>query len=124
MFDLLKIKIFGHQPVAKISDTLLESIIIRDFDHNAAIVRQKLKNVSSDTKKGKNRISVDILKLADKDINALDGHIEKANNDCRDTIMLAEYPRCANIGFDELDKKSMKQIYIDDYIEYSNWLNK
>ncbi len=67
---------------------------------------------------------MDILKLADKDINSLDGHIEKANNDCRDTIMLAEYPRCANIGFDELDKKSMKQIYIDDYIEYSNWLNK
>jgi hypothetical protein len=124
MFELLKIKIFGHQPVAKISDTLLTSIVIRDFKQNADIVRQKLKSVNSDTEKGKNRISANILKLADKDINALDGLIEKANNDSRDIILWAEYPRCSKIGFSELDRKSMKQIYIDDFIEYSDWLKK
>ena len=122
MFDLLKIKIFGHQPVAKISDKLLDSLIVRDYKSNADIVRTKLKNVYSDSKAGKNRISADILKLAGKDINALDELIEKANKDSRDIMMWAEYPRRAKIGFDELTIKPMKQIYIDDFIEYSNWM--
>jgi len=37
-------------------------------------------------------------------------------------MMWAEYPRRAKIGFDELTIKPMKQIYIDDFIEYSNWM--
>ena len=122
MFDLLRIKIFGHQPVAKISDKLLDSLIVRDYKSNADIVRTKLKNVNSDSKAGKNRISADILKLAGKDINALDELIEKANKDSRDIMMWAEYPRRAKIGFDELTINPMKQIYIDDFIEYSNWM--
>ena len=124
MFDLLKIKLFGHQPTAKISDQLLDTLIIRDFKNDADIVKAKLKNVNSDNKAGKNRIAADILKLADKDVNALDGLISKANNDSRDIMMLAEYPRCAKLVFGKLDEKSMKQIYIDDFIEYSNWINK
>lgn len=124
MFDLLKIKLFGHQPVAKISDQLLDTLIVRDYKSNADIVKTKLKNVNSDSQAGKNRIAADILKLADKDIKALDGLIEKANEDSRDIMMWAEYPRCSKIGFGKLDKKAMKQIYINDFIEYSNWLNK
>jgi hypothetical protein len=124
MFDLLKIKLFGHQPTAKISDQLLDTLIIRDFKNDADIVKAKLKNVNGDNKAGKNRIAADILKLADKDVSALDGLINKANNDSRDIMMLAEYPRCAKLGFGELDGKSMKQIYIDDFVEYSNWINK
>jgi hypothetical protein len=124
MFDLLKIKLFRHQPTAKISDRLLATLIARDYKSNADIVKTKLKSVNSESHAGKNRIAADILKLADKDIKALDELIEKANLDSRDIMMWAEYPRCAKIGFGELDKKSMKQIYIDDFIEYSNWLNK
>ena len=71
---------------------------------------------------GKNRISAGILKLAGKDINALDELIEKANKDSRDIMMWAEYPGRAKIGFDELAINPMKQIYIDDFIEYSNWM--
>jgi hypothetical protein len=82
------------------------------------------KNINSDNQAGKNRVAADILKLADKNINSLDRLIEKANDDSRDTIMWAEYPRCAKIEFDDLDKKEMKKIYIDDFIEYLNWLNK
>ena len=122
MFDVLKIKLFGHQPVAQISDQLLDTLIERDFKSKADIVRTKLNKIDSDSKAGKNRIAAGILKLADKNIENLDGLIEKANEDSRDIMMWAEYPRCAKVGFGELDKKQMKQIYLDDFIEFSNWL--
>lgn len=124
MFEVLKIKLFGQQPVPKISDKLLDRLIKRDFKQNVDIVITKLVNVNSDSHQGKNRILAGILKLADKDINALDRLIEKANIDSRDIMMWAEYPGCAKIGFGKLDKKSIKQIYIDDFAEYSDWLNK
>ncbi len=124
MFDLVKIKLFGHQPAAKISGQLLDRLIARDYKTNVELVKAKFENIRSENRAGKNRIAADILKLANKDISALDTLIEKANEDSRDIMMWAEYPRCAKIAFDELDNKSMKQIYIDDFIEYSNWLRK
>jgi len=123
MDEITKIKLSGNQPAAKISDDLLKKLIIREFDGSANTVRIKLRNVISNTSAGKNRISACILKLANQDLIALDDLIEKANFDSRDIIKGAEYPRCAKIGFSELDKGLMKQIYIDDFIEYSNWLN-
>jgi hypothetical protein len=124
MFDLLKLKLFGHQPVAKISDQLLDTLIDRDFKSNAARVRTKLNNINSDSKAGQNRIAAGILKLADKNFDALDELIKKANEDSRDILLRAEYPRCAKLGFDDaVDKKQMRQIYIDDFNEYTSWLN-
>ena len=122
MFELLKIKLFGHQPVGKISNQLLDTLIERDYKSNAPIVKTKLNNIDSESQAGKNRIAAGILKLANKNFDALDKLIEKANEDSRDIMMWAEYPRCAKIGFDELDPKQMKQIYLDDFIEFSNWL--
>ena len=124
MFDLLKIKLFGHQPIAKISDQLLDTLIERDYKNNAAIVKTKFNTIDSDIQAGKNRIAAGILKLANKKFDALDELIEKANTDSRDIFMWAEYPRCAKLDFDELDDKQMKQIYIDDFNEYSRWLGK
>jgi hypothetical protein len=122
MFDLLKIKLFGHQPIARISDQLLDILIERDYENNAATVKTKLNAIDSDSQAGKNRIAAGILKLADKNFDALDELIGKANTDSRDILMWAEYPKCAKIGFDELDNMQMKQIYLDDYTEFSNWL--
>ena len=124
MFDIVKIKILGQQPTAKISDELLDTLIERDYIINANIVRTKLDKINSDSKAGQNRIAAGVLKLANKNFDALDELIEKANTDSRDILMWAEYPRCAKIRFDELDQKKMKQIYIDDFNEYSNWINK
>lgn len=124
MFDLFKIKLFGDQPIAKISDQLLNSLIERDYKSNAAIVKTKLNSIDSDSQAGKNRIAADILKLANKNLDTLNELIEKVNNDSRDILMWAEYPRCAKLGFEELDKKQMKQVYVDDFNEYSNWLRK
>ena len=124
MIEELKIKLFGLQFVVNISDHLLHTIIIRDYKSNADIVKTKLKKVNSDSQAGKNRIAADILKLADKDINELDALIIMANDDSRNIMMRAEYPGCAKIGFNKLNKKEIKQIYLDDLIKYSNWLNK
>ncbi len=96
MFDLLKIKLFGRQPVAKISDQLLDALIERDYESNAGIVKTKLQNINSDSQAGKNRIAAGIIKLANKNFDNLDGLIGKANEDSRDIMMWAEYPRCTS----------------------------
>ena len=122
MFDVLKIKLFGHQPVAKISDQLLDTLIERDYKSNAAIVKTKLNTIHSDNQAGKNRIAAAALKLVNNNFDTLDDFIKKANEDGRDILLWAEYPRCVKIGFYELGKKQMKQIYPDHFIAFSNWL--
>jgi hypothetical protein len=122
MFITLQITLLGRQPIAKISDRTLERLISRDFGINANEVKQKLLKVNS-TPNGKNRISAAILKLANKDVNAIYKLIE-GNNDFRDIVINAEYPRCAKLGFDTIKKSVMKQIYLEDWKEYSTWLNK
>lgn len=122
MFDELKIRLYGLQPVANISDQLLDKLIEREFKNMLPIVRTKLDRVDSDSKAGKNRIAACILKIADKNLDALEKLIQKANEDSRDILMWAEYPRCKKLGFEKLDEKHMKQIYLDDFIEFSNWV--
>ena len=124
MFETLRIILFGTQPFAKVDNKTLEKIIYRDFGNRANEVKQKLRGILSDTATRKNRISAAIIKLADKDINAIDNYIEISNNDCRDVLARAEYPRCFEVGFDEMGKSKMKQIYLADWKEYSIWLNK
>jgi len=124
MFEALQIMLLGIQPVAKIDGKTLERIIHREFGNYVSEVKQKLKGVVSATQNGKNRISAAIIKLADKDINAIDNFIEISNNDFRDVLLRAEYPGCFDLEFDELEKAEMKQIYLADWKDYSNWLNK
>jgi len=124
MFDLFKIRLWGHQPIAKISDKLLYSLIERDYKCNSDFVKRKFENINCENQAGKNRIAAGILKLADKNLDAIDGLIEKGNQDSRDIMMWAEYPRCSKISFDGLSQKQMKQIFIDDFIEYTSWLKK
>lgn len=123
MFDTLQILLFGRQPIAKVYNKTLERIINREFGNCANDVKRKLQEISG-TPKGKNRISAAILKLANKDINAIDSLIKISNRDFRDVVMRAEYPRCLNLDFDEIKGKEIKQIYFLDWKEYSEWLNK
>ena len=122
MFDKQKIILFGEQPIAKVTDKILDNIILRDFGSNADIVKLKLDQVSSDTKYGKNRISAAILKLANMDIYLIDNLIKKSINDFRDVVSIAEYPRCSKLDFDVLKSQDKKQVILDDWNEYSNWL--
>jgi hypothetical protein len=66
MFELLKIKLFGHQPSAKISSQLLDKLIARDYKNEADIVKTKFEKINSDSQGGKNRIAADISNLPAK----------------------------------------------------------
>ncbi len=123
MFETLRIKVFGAQPAATVTDKILERIIERDFGNCANEVKQKLKQITCDTHEGKNRISAAIIKLANKDINVIDHYINMTKNDFRDVISKAEYPGCFELNLSKAGKLNMKQVYLDDWKEYSKWLN-
>jgi hypothetical protein len=123
MFEEFKIKYLGIQPIAKVSTLKVESLIAREFPNHIDEVILKFYNIKGDNPNGINRISAAILKLANKDISMIDHYIEIANADSRDVLSKAEYPRSTKIGFVDFDKKKMKSIYLDDWTEYSKWLN-
>jgi hypothetical protein len=123
MLEELKIKIWGTQPVAKVTDKQLDRLVEREFSQYIDAVKNKLYKVESDTLNGKNRISAAIIKLSNKDLKLLDHYIDIANADCKDVLSQAEYPRCSKLGFDDFDNNEMKSIYLDDWREYSKWLN-
>ena len=123
MLETIRIKLFGIQPVAKISNARLERLIQREFGNQADLVSRQLKQVVSETNAGKNRISAAIIKLSDKNITAIDHLIEQSKNDYRDLISQAEYPKCSELDFTDMDKQNMKIIYLDDWTEYLKWLN-
>jgi hypothetical protein len=123
MFEKLKIKILGNQPDAKVTTNQLEKLIAREFPNHIDEVTLKFYKVKGDNSNGINRISAAIVKLANKDLSSLDRFIEMANADYRDILSQAEYPRCSKLGFEEFDKKKMKSIYLEDWRDYSKWLN-
>ena len=124
MIETLKIKLFGKQPVPKITESILEKIIERDFKGNSKEVKAKLEKVESDTESGKKRISASILKLANGNLKAVENFIEVANIDFRDVISQAEYPRCSKFGFEIVNEPGVWKIYLEDWKEYTEWLNK
>lgn len=124
MFEKLRIILFGTQPFAKVDNKSLERIILREFGSQANEAKEKLLRVKYNTPNSKYRISSAIIKLADRDINALDSLIEISNNDYRDVLARAEYPRCFNLGLDAIKRSKIKQIYLADWKDYSNWVNK
>ena len=113
-----------EQPIPEISNRILDVIIERDFGKNSIEVKAKLNLIKSDTESGKKRISASILKLANGNINSIDNFIELANIDFRDVISQAEYPRCSELEFEDLEKPEIGEIYLEDWKEYTEWLNK
>ena len=123
MFEEFKIKFLGIQPATKVTTNQLERIIAREFPKNIDEVTLKFYKVKGDNPNGINRITAAIVKLANKDLSSLDHYIEIANANYRDILSQAEYPRCSKLGFGDFNKKKMKSIYLDDWREYSKWLN-
>lgn len=116
--------ILGHEPSAKISDKTLERLIRREFGSRAGEVNRKFQQVNSDTPGGKNRISAAILKLANRDLDGIDYYTSVCNNDFRDLVAPAEYPRFSKIGFNKIAKWKKRQLYLSDWKEYSRWVRK
>jgi hypothetical protein len=137
MFKKLRNILFGIQPIAKVDNKststqpiaeidskTLERIIHREFGDRASEVVAKLQSVKSKSPEGKNRISAAIIKLADKDISAIDTFIEVSNNDFRDILMRAEYPSCLELDWARIEDNEKRHVYLADWKHYSNWLNK
>lgn len=114
----------GEQPVAKISVEELELIIQRDFPNNANLVKQNLDKIQSDSLSGKNRISAAVVKIANMDLTKIDFLIRKANEDFRDIVSEAEYPRASKFGFGDRNEDDLKKDYLNDWNEYNEWKNK
>lgn len=121
MFEKVKIKLFGNQPVAKISNAELELLICREFPKDTELVKQKLAEIQSDSQKGKNRIAASILKLAKADLNKIDFLINRAKADFRDIVSKAEYPRASKYGFELPNEKELKTVYLNDWNEFIEW---
>jgi hypothetical protein len=122
MFERLKIEIWGHQPTAKITSRTLDKIIQRDYDDNYKEVKRKLELIKSDSLNGRNRLSAAVLKLANRNLMKIDTYIEMANTDFRDVVSKAEYPRYTEHDFGEIPADKLKEIYLADWTEYSDWL--
>lgn len=88
------------------------------------MVKQKLNKILSESQNGKNRISAAVLKLANSDSNTIEFLIKKANEDFRDIVSEAEYPRASKYGFDERNEEDLKVDYFNEWNEYSEWKNK
>jgi hypothetical protein len=114
----------GEQPIAKISDGDLDFLISREFPNEKKVVKTKFKKIISGSQNGKNRISASILKLAEKDIDKIDLLVIKANDDFRDIVSEAEYPRASSYGFGERDDDENIDDYLKDWEEYSTWKEK
>jgi hypothetical protein len=115
---------FGDQPTPNITDKILDRIIEKDYPNDFHEIKKKLELIESDSKKGKNRFAAAVLKLADRDLTKIDSLIEVCNNDFRDVIMQAEYPRTYKDDFDDMDEVEEKNAYLDDWTDYLKWLNK
>lgn len=127
MFEKLKIKFLGNQPIAEISKETLEKLIHRDYPECYEIVKKKLSLIKSDSLKGQNRLSAAILKVSNGNLDKLDSYIEMCNSDYRDVISQAEYPSISEIGFvgiEEIESRQLKEYYLKDWTEYTNWINK
>ena len=127
MFETLRIRLWGSVPCAKINNKTLERIINREFGNGATEVKQKLQKITNNGRENKNRISAAIVKLANKDIAAIDNFVEISNSDYRDVLSPAEYPRFNELGFvgiKGMAKNKKKEIIISDWKHYSKWLNR
>jgi len=124
MFETLKIKYRGHQPVANISDRTLDRLIRRDYGNYYGEVKQKLESIVSISLEGKNRLLAAVLKISNGDIAKIDSYITLCNNDYRDVLSQAEYPKMSKQGFGQTSANKLKDIYLKDWLEYSKWLKR
>ena len=116
----------GEQPVMKISNEELDFLISREFPNDKEVVRTKLNKIKYDSENGKNRISTSVLQLADRDLQKIDLLVERANEDFRDIVSKAEYPRAYKSGLELFDQEEriIREVLLADREEFLAWKGK
>lgn len=110
------------QPVPTVTDKDVERIALRDFGkENLAEAMGILKKYGQhkETRLGTPRVRLAILKLANGDLDLLSKYTENANQDFRDIISLAEYPKyLAEVGFERNSQKTKTAVIEADWNQY------
>jgi len=111
------------QPAPSVTRTDVERIVRRDFPSEQ--YEQVLAILDEYGKERFHReierVQLDVLKLADGDLDELRTGIKTAKTDYRDVISWAEYPNCRRDTF-KLPDEEKKKIYSKDWQHYQAWL--
>jgi hypothetical protein len=112
-----------RQQVPKVTRKHVERIVRRDFPaEQFSSVFSILDEYESDSESGRARVQLAILKLADRQMDALRERVKEAKSDYRDVIASAEYPSSRWDTF-KLAAEEKKQIYSKDWQAYLAWAN-
>ena len=100
------------------------------FQGRTGSVMEMLDRIESEDAPLRERLQLDVLKLADRDISKVEFHVAQANSDVRDVIMPAETP----LAYGMLQRRGMAALAADtldeiayiaesDLMQYLNWLD-
>jgi len=116
-----------NQPAPKISAADVERIIARDFSaEQVAPVRAALAEYGTKAWHAEpDRVRVAILKMADGDSGRLRNALAAADQDYRDVLSAAEYPRYAQ-QVSPSEKNEIKRLLAvdDDWRQYREWFER
>ena len=112
------------QPIPEVSRADVERIVRRDFAAAIfATVVAFLDDYEADNERGRSRVQLAMLKLADGSLEVLRREVAEAKRDYRDVLCAAEYP-----GFcwdsHRLPKEEREKIIDADWQQYTEWLNR
>jgi hypothetical protein len=115
------------QPVPQVTADDVAMVVRRDFaEEQFGVVMAVLNEYGVEKwERGKPRVQLAVLKLANGDLEALKRHISQAKQDYRDVLAAAEYPEYSKKGMfhvRELPAIEQRQIIDSDWERYETWL--
>lgn len=117
------------QPLPQVTGDDVMMVVRRDFaEEQFGVVMSVLSEYGAERwERGKARVQLAALKLANGDLEALKKHITLAKQDYRDMLAAAEYPEYSTNGMfrvRELPAKEQQRIVDSDRKQYETWLRK
>lgn len=115
------------QPVPQVTANDVAMVVRRDFaEEQFAVVMAVLNEYGVEKwERGKSRVQLAALKLANDDPEALKRHITQAKQDYRNVLAAAEYPEYSKNRMShvrELPAKEQQRIIDGDWEQYETWL--
>ena len=117
----------NEQSIPNITDKDVKRIALRDFGEDQVFKVLSILNEygKQDWNEPSPRVQFTILKLANGDIIKLSEQTKTATEDFRDVLAEAEYPRYSKeIGFDDVEEDYKNSVINNDWLQYSEWLEK
>jgi hypothetical protein len=115
------------QPAAKVSASDVERLLVRDFPpQEVSVARRALAEYGTkDWHREPERVRAAAMKLAAGSIERLREVLQTADQDFRDVVTEAEYPRyIREIGPKDKDEAKRQAIVEDDWRQYREWFDK